>query len=64
MNSRCVWGADRLMDFDIETLYELHYQMITLGKVDPGPILTFADELNGPGIPVPNDSCGTLSKDT
>ncbi len=23
----------RLMHFDMETLYELHYQMITLGKV-------------------------------
>ena len=25
----------RLMHFDLDTLYELHYQMITLGKVDP-----------------------------
>lgn len=24
--------AYRLMHFDIDTLYELHYQMITLGK--------------------------------
>lgn len=23
----------RLLGFDVETLYELHYQMITLGKV-------------------------------
>ena len=25
-------SACRLMHFDIDTLYELHYQMITLGK--------------------------------
>ncbi len=25
--------ACRLMNFDLDNLYELHYQMITLGKV-------------------------------
>jgi len=28
----------RLASFDIATLYELHYQMITLGKVGPSPV--------------------------
>jgi hypothetical protein len=28
----------RLASFDIATLYELHYQMITLGKVSPSPV--------------------------
>ena len=28
----------RLASFDIATLYELHYQMITLGKVGPSPL--------------------------
>ena len=28
----------RLASFDIATLYELHYQMITLGKVSLSPV--------------------------
>ena len=28
----------RLASFDIATLYELHYQMITLGKVGQSPL--------------------------
>ena len=37
----------RLASFDIATLYELHYQMITLGKVGPSP-LTAAAPLSCP----------------
>lgn len=32
----------RLMHFDLETLYELHYQMITLGKVGYYLVISFA----------------------
>ena len=40
----------RLMPFDLETLYELHYQMITLGKVRQHIFLVFSYELHGPMI--------------
>ena len=29
----CSLAPCRLLGFDVDTLYELHYQMITLGKV-------------------------------
>ena len=49
------------MHFDVETLYELHYQMITLGKVNPLNLTSLSEQRPAKlQINVLNDMLGTF----